>query len=133
MKPWGRTTCLYADDRREFHLADVLADGFSSRHYHQWKMNRITSLGATLLITQWRGDDVEYHAIRRGEFIDIPAGVVHKFCCLKAGRMWEHYAGSPCWPDDIVRLSQNGIIESNPGRGDFATPQGPSVALLSRG
>lgn len=115
LKPWGRTTCLYADDRCEFHLADVIAGGYSSWHFHTAKANRITSLGAVLLVTAWTADGPSVTVLRDGQHADLHAGVVHQFRCLESGRMWEHYSGSPCRLDDIVRLSENGI-ESNPAR-----------------
>lgn len=107
-KPWGRAACLYQDGLREYWLAHVLAGGYSSRHFHRTKLNRFACLTATVLVTQYTGDDVQRIVLRPGMHLDVPAGIVHEFCTLVSGSMLEAYAGSPCDPADIVRLSANG-------------------------
>lgn len=107
-KPWGHTAPLYLARDFEFWVAHVLAGGYSSRHFHDLKTNRLTSRDAVLSITQWIDERPQETIVGFGEFIDVPAGVQHRFRVLQSGVVYESYWGPHCDPQDIVRLDCNG-------------------------
>lgn len=106
-KPWGWTAPLYLSREFEFWTAHVLAGGYSSRHMHDLKTNRLYSRDAVLMVTTWENDRPQEHLIGFGEIIDVPPGTWHRFEVLQSGRIFESYWGH-CDTQDIVRLDANG-------------------------
>jgi hypothetical protein len=108
-KPWGYTACLLANSAFELWTGHVLAGGYSSRHWHDKKWNRIASRTAVLRCTIYHGDGDTEQAIwiAPGEFYDFAPGVEHRFEVMQSGLIWETYWGQ-CEPGDIVRRDANG-------------------------
>lgn len=83
-KVWGLTTCfIFTSCPSESHYLQIKKGGFCSEHRHLQKINRFYVIKGSL-------DVVEYNAFGRekttkltaGSFVDVPAGVWHKFECL---------------------------------------------------
>lgn len=106
-KPWGYTRCLYSNQAFEFWDAHVIAGGYSSRHFHDLKWNRLASRDAVLLVRLWDDVGERQVIVGFGEFIDIAPGISHRFEVVQSGRLWESYWGR-CDPQDIVRVDANG-------------------------
>jgi hypothetical protein len=86
-KPWGYTACLLANSAFELWTGHVLAGGYSSRHWHDKKWNRIASRTAVLRCTIYHGDGDTEQAIwiAPGEFYDFAPGVEHRFEVMQSG------------------------------------------------
>lgn len=116
-KPWGRTLCLLADPSHNVHVLRTLAGGFSSRHYHRAKVNRFYVRTGRIIVREWKAGAVVSTPLGPGGIYDVPPLIVHQFEVVEGGSVWETYW--PAWPnavaspDDIVRLSENGINQDD--------------------
>lgn len=117
LKPWGMFSRLYQD---QFLIVDHIKakrGGFSSIHYHERKTNLfVVERGMLQVSTYIRSALDSNEVIKQGiatllpgyEFVVMP-GMLHQFLALEDSWAYEVYWGAMIDPDDIVRLSQNGI------------------------
>lgn len=107
-KPWGWTCPLILADSFELWTAHVLAGGYSSRHWHDKKWNRLACRDAVIVVRWWDGHEgMRERVVGFGEHVDVPPGLAHRFEVIQSGRIWETYWGE-CNPQDIVRVDSNG-------------------------
>lgn len=111
-KVWGWTQPIFANDRVEVHRIAVRQGGYCSMHAHRNKLNQFFVESGHLRIRTFSGDlrPLQSYALRSGESLTVPTGVIHQFEAIAPSVAYEIYAvESSIDPNDIVRHSQGGI------------------------
>jgi len=114
-KPWGVTALLFSDSITQVNHISVCEGGFSSKHFHKHKVNVFVVCSGELLVYLFNEhlQPTKQHVLRSGDTLVVPARVIHQFCATEQTNAYELYYGSSggeLFPNDITRLSVNGVV-----------------------
>lgn len=114
-KPWGWTVDLMTEPTLQISMLDIEAGGECSRHFHRDKKNRFYVRSGVLLVRWWIREGLPAGMVRLepGNWIELPANLVHQFFAPEPCRVLEIYTpareGEVVDPGDIVRLDQSAV------------------------
>ena len=109
VKAWGRVRHLFDTPQCAVSVLEVVKGGYSSRHYHEWRINRFLVQSGQIEVVHYNGSIEERFVLNPGDVHDVPAKVVHRFEVIEPGIVIEVY-----WPaagvtiTDIKRLDTGG-------------------------
>lgn len=109
VKAWGKVRHLFDTPQCAVSVLEVEKGGYSSRHYHEWRINRFLVQSGQIEVVHYDGSHEERFTLKPGDVHDVPAGVVHRFEVVESGIVVEVY-----WPavgvsiQDIKRLDTGG-------------------------
>lgn len=111
-KPWGNTRCIMRDETHEVWHASILEGGYSSRHYHERKINEFYVVSGRLLVHVWDDPNDEApkmtHVVVAGQRLCIDDHVWHGFEALTDVELLEIYHAH-LKGEDIVRHDTGGL------------------------
>jgi quercetin dioxygenase-like cupin family protein len=106
-KVWGLTTCLLELPSIQVHRIVFNKGGVCSKHYHAARNNAFYVVSGALRVQRfYEPMMVKTDDMLTGDFLVVPAGVVHRFEGITAGVALEIYYPADVSTSDIVRLSQ---------------------------
>lgn len=122
-KAWGSVRHLFNTPQCAVSVLDVKKGGYSSRHYHEWRVNRFLVQSGEIDVVHYNGSIEERYNLKPGDVHDVAAGVVHRFEVKESGVIVEVY-----WPSqgvsftDIKRLDIGGCSETLYPANSTSTP-----------
>jgi quercetin dioxygenase-like cupin family protein len=106
-KVWGTTKCLLELPSIQVHSIVFEKGGVCSKHYHAARNNAFYVVYGELLVQRFYEPMMtKSDELLAGDFLVVPAGVVHRFEGITAGVALEIYYPADVSTSDIVRLSQ---------------------------
>ncbi len=125
-KPWGSSERLIHDYTVQLERIQIVKGGYSSKHWHKRKRNLFWVTSGKLAIYTFvfnkDGPHVEPHKVARSWLLTpanaplcIEPDIIHQFVALERTLCYEMYVagGGHVEPEDIVRLSANGIFSDD--------------------
>jgi mannose-6-phosphate isomerase-like protein (cupin superfamily) len=110
-KTWGQVEHIFSSPFAALSVLDVKAGGYSSRHYHQHRVNRFYVKSGAIDVVQYDKSgnrEVVRRTLRAGDLADVGPNIVHRFEVKEPGIVIEFYFPADLREDDIVRLDVGG-------------------------
>lgn len=102
-KGWGLETLVHNNEKYCIKILDVLEGRECSLHYHKRKEESFLVLTGSLEITFQQDGRREIVVLSKGESIDIPEFLPHKFKALEDSRILEA-SNQDLEEDDLIRV-----------------------------
>lgn len=102
-KGWGLETLVHNNEKYCIKLLDVEKGKECSLHYHKYKEESFLVLSGSLQIIFEYGGKTEIIILNKGESVDIPEYMPHKFVALEDSRLLEA-SNQDLEEDDLIRI-----------------------------